>query len=152
MAGWRLGWLTGSKEHVDSVLKVKSNVDSGMFLPVQHAAVQALKNPVSWHDSQNEIYRERKEYARKILDLLNCTYDASQVGMFIWAKIPAQTGDVEEFIDKLLYDARVFITPGKIFGSNGERYIRISLCMDKSVIEEACKRIETMIIKEGEVV
>ena len=152
MAGWRLGWLTGSKEHVDSVLKVKSNVDSGMFLPVQHAAVQALKNPVSWHDSQNDIYRERKEYASKILDLLNCTYDALQVGMFIWAKIPEQIGDVEEFIDKLLYDARVFITPGKIFGSNGERYIRISLCMDKSVIEEACKRIETMIIKEGEVV
>jgi len=145
MAGWRLGWLTGSKEHINSVLKVKSNVDSGMFLPVQHAAIKALNNPASWHQGNNDIYRERKKHACKILDLLGCTYDTSQVGMFVWAKIPDTVDDVEEFIDEILYDARVFITPGKIFGSNGERYIRISLCVEKDVMEEAYSRIERML-------
>jgi len=149
MAGWRLGWLTGNEDLINTVLKIKSNVDSGMFLPVQLAAVKALQNSEEWHQEMNDIYRERRQHAAKILQLLGCTFSAEQTGMFLWAKIPDTIEDVEEFIDELLYDARVFITPGKIFGSNGERFIRISLCMDKGIIDEAYGRIAKM-LKEKE--
>ena len=116
-----------------------------MFLPIQHAAARALESPLEWHRKRDNIYLERRTYAWKILDLLDCKFDRDQVGMFVWAKIPDAIEDVEVFIDELLYDARVFITPGKIFGSNGDRYIRISLCMEKSIIQEAHDRIEKML-------
>jgi hypothetical protein len=119
-----------------------------MFLPVQLAAVKALENSKEWHQQMNSIYGERREHAAKVLELLDCNYSDDQTGMFLWAKIPDTIGDVEEFIDELLYEARVFITPGKIFGSNGERFIRISLCMDKAVIVEAYGRIERMLVEK----
>ena len=145
MAGWRVGMLAGGKDYVDAVLQVKSNVDSGMFLPVQHAAIEALNNPENWHDERNKIYAERRKLAWQILDHLGCTYNQDQVGMFVWAKAPADVDNVEGFLDKILREARVFLTPGKVFGSNGEQYIRLSLCSSREILEEAYKRIQTTI-------
>ncbi len=128
MAGWRLGWVAGKKEYIDAVLKVKSNMDSGMFLGLQHAAIEALKNGKEWFDSLNKVYAERKAVAQQILDVLGCTYSARQSGLFVWAKAPDAIADVEKWIDEILYGTKVFITPGFIFGESGRRYIRVSLC------------------------
>jgi aspartate/methionine/tyrosine aminotransferase len=142
MAGWRIGWLAGKKELVEAVLKVKSNMDSGMFLGLQHAAVEALRSNKFWFESQNKIYRERKESAIEILNLLDCTFSPNQSGLFLWAKAPGAVADVEKWIDEILYGAKVFITPGFIFGENGKRYIRISLCATVEKLKEASERIK----------
>lgn len=142
MAGWRLGWVAGKKEYIDAVLKVKSNMDSGMFLGLQHAATEALRNSEEWFTALNKMYGERKQAAKKILDLLGCTYAAKQSGLFVWAKAPDHITDVEKWIDEILYGTKVFITPGFIFGEAGRRYIRISLCCTVEMLSEAFNRIQ----------
>lgn len=143
MAGWRLGWVAGRREFIDAVLKVKSNMDSGMFLGLQHAAVEALnQNGQDWFSELNKIYGERKQAAQKILDLLGCSYSSRQSGLFVWAKAPDSVADVEEWIDEVLYGTKVFITPGFIFGEAGRRFIRISLCSTVEKLNEALSRME----------
>ncbi len=141
MAGWRLGWVAGKKEYVDDVLRVKSNMDSGMFLPLQHAAAEALNAGDDWFKQLNKLYASRKVVAQKILDALNCTYTTDQSGLFVWAKAPDGILDVERWIDEILYATKVFITPGFIFGDVGRRFIRISLCSREDILEEALQRI-----------
>lgn len=145
MAGWRLGWVAGAADYINTIIKVKSNVDSGMFLPVQHAAVEALNNTTEWHVEQNKAYAERREKVWELFDLLKVRYDKNQVGMFLWGKVPDEIEDVETYVDEILYGANVFITPGFIFGSNGNRYVRISLCSKKEMIEEAINRLKIFI-------
>lgn len=143
MAGWRLGWVAGKKEFIDAVLKVKSNMDSGMFLGLQHAATEALNNNrEEWFAAVNKMYGERKQVAHQILDVLGCSYSAKQSGLFVWAKAPDSIGDVEKWIDEILYDTKVFITPGFIFGEAGRRFIRISLCCTVQKLDEALGRIQ----------
>ena len=142
MAGWRVGILCGAKDRIDEVLRFKSNMDSGMFLPVQLAAAKALCLGKEWYDSINKIYKERKEKAFEILDLLKCTYDVSQAGMFVWAKVPSAFEDSFALSNEVLYNTNVFITPGGIFGSNGNNYVRISLCAPINKFEEAIARIK----------
>ena len=149
MAGWRIGWVAGKKEYIDAVLKVKSNMDSGMFLGLQHAAVEALQNDKRWFEDLNAMYRKRKEAASKILDELNCTYTDKQSGLFVWAKAPQHINDVEKWIDEILYSTKVFITPGFIFGDNGKRYIRISLCATADKLNEAHQRIKKFMISQS---
>jgi aspartate/methionine/tyrosine aminotransferase len=141
MAGWRIGWAAGRKEYIDAILKVKSNMDSGMFLGLQHAAVEALKNDATWFNDLNNTYLSRKKVAHQILDALNCKYSGDQSGLFVWAKVPDAISNVEKWIDELLYATSVFITPGFIFGRNGTRYIRISLCNTVAQMETALNRI-----------
>ncbi|TWI83866.1 aspartate/methionine/tyrosine aminotransferase [Lacibacter cauensis] len=142
MAGWRVGMLSGAKERIDEVLRFKSNMDSGMFLPLQLAAAKALNLGKDWYDSVNAIYRERREKVFELLDLLNCNYSKEQVGMFVWAKIPANYKTGYEVSDEVLYGSNVFITPGGIFGNAGDGYIRISLCAPVERFEEAISRIK----------
>ncbi len=151
MAGWRVGWVAGNEKYVKSVLKVKSNIDSGIFLPIQLAAIEALKNPVDWHKKRNDELRERKRKVLDLLKLLGCSYDENQVGMFVWAKLPESVIDAEKFVDKLLYEANVFITPGFIFGSNGKKYVRVSLCNSMQKLEEAIQRVKNMFSIKAEV-
>ena len=141
MAGWRMGMLAGGAEHLANVVRFKSNMDSGMFLPLQEAAIEALNNPESWYDELNAIYAERQKKVFELLDLLDCTYDPQQTGMFVWAKIPSTYKDGYALSDEILYNANVFITPGGIFGSQGNGYIRISLCAEVSVFEASILRI-----------
>ncbi|MBL7833004.1 MAG: aminotransferase class I/II-fold pyridoxal phosphate-dependent enzyme [Cyclobacteriaceae bacterium] len=145
MAGWRIGWVAGKKEYIDAVLKVKSNMDSGMFLGLQHAAVEALQSTNEWFTSLNKIYTERRTAAHKILNVLGCSYESKQSGLFVWAKVPDAIHDVEKFVDDILYGTKVFITPGFIFGQAGKRYIRISLCSTVEKIKEACDRVEKFV-------
>ena len=145
MAGWRIGWVAGKKEYIDAVLKVKSNMDSGMFLGLQHAAVEALKNGSDWFTLLNKVYAERKEVAIQLLNVLGCSYAEKQSGLFVWAKAPKDIGDVEKWIDEILYGTKVFITPGFIFGEAGRRYIRISLCCTVEMLNEALQRIEKFV-------
>jgi LL-diaminopimelate aminotransferase len=145
MAGWRIGWVAGKKELIEAVLKVKSNMDSGMFLGLQHAAVEALQCADEWFTELNGIYAARKKAAEKILDILQCSYSTNQSGLFVWAKAPDEVSDVEKWIDEVLYATHVFITPGFIFGEAGRRYIRISLCCTETMLNEACKRIENFL-------
>ena len=142
MAGWRIGWIAGKKEYIDTILKVKSNVDSGMFLPIQKASVEALNNSSLWHNKRNEEYKRRREKVWELLNILKCDYSIHQVGMFVWAKINDKKTNSENFIEKILQKANVFITPGFIFGKNGEGYVRVSLCSEVKTIEEAIKRIK----------
>tara|TARA_B100000674_G_scaffold238359_1_gene195920 strand:- start:736 stop:1896 length:1161 start_codon:yes stop_codon:yes gene_type:complete len=142
MAGWRIGWLSGSPEYISTVLRVKSNMDSGMFLGLQKAAVKALSNPMHWHEDQNNIYAKRRKLIEEIFDYLQVKYNPNSVGMFVWAKVPNSIDSVEKFVDDILYKANVFITPGFIFGSNGERFIRASLCASQETIKEALSRIK----------
>jgi LL-diaminopimelate aminotransferase len=142
MAGWRIGWVAGRKEYIEAVLKVKSNMDSGMFLGLQHAAVEALKNGAEWFTSLNAMYADRKRVAMQLLDLLGCHYSTKQSGLFVWAKAPDPIQDVEKWIDEILYGTKVFITPGFIFGDAGRRYIRISLCCTTTMLTEAVQRIQ----------
>ena len=142
MAGWRVGWLSGAPEYISTVLRVKSNMDSGMFLGLQKAAVKALSNPMHWHEDQNNIYAKRRKLIEEIFDYLNVKYNPNSVGMFVWAKVPESVDSVEKLVDDILYKANVFITPGFIFGSNGERFIRASLCASQETIQEALSRIK----------
>ena len=142
MAGWRIGWLTGAPEYIATVLRVKSNMDSGMFLGLQKAAIKALSNPMKWHNDQNDIYTKRKKLIGEIFDYLKLSYDPNSVGMFVWAKVADEVNSVEKLVDDILYKANVFITPGFIFGSNGGRYIRASLCAKEATIKEALNRIK----------
>lgn len=141
MAGWRIGMLSGAKERIEDVLRFKSNMDSGMFLPVQLAAAEALNLTQDWHVNLNAIYRKRREKAFQLLDLLKCRYSKEQAGMFVWAGIPEPYKDGYVLSDELLYGADVFITPGGIFGSAGEKYARISLCCTHEKIEESIDRV-----------
>jgi hypothetical protein len=141
MAGWRVGMVAGHSEYINSILKIKSNMDSGMFLPVQMAAVESLKNPPEWYDRINAVYAERRRQVEEIMHLLKCTFDRNQTGLFVWGRIPEDIINCELYVEEILESAGVFITPGFIFGSNGERYLRISLCADMVMLEEAKKRI-----------
>ncbi|NOT75846.1 MAG: aminotransferase class I/II-fold pyridoxal phosphate-dependent enzyme [Cyclobacteriaceae bacterium] len=141
MAGWRIGWVAGKKEFIDAVLRVKSNMDSGMFLGLQQAAVEALKNGEQWFKELNKVYRERSVAAKNIMKELECTYSEKQSGLFIWAKAPDHIKEVEKWIDDILYGTKIFITPGFIFGEAGRRHIRISLCAPVEKMNEALLRI-----------
>lgn len=141
MAGWRVGMLCGAKEKIAEVLRFKSNMDSGMFLPVQLAAAKALTLGKEWHDEVNAVYRKRREKVFELLDLLQCRYSISQAGMFVWAAIPGRYKSGYELSDEVLYEKGVFITPGGIFGSAGEKYIRVSLCSAEEKFQEAKNRI-----------
>jgi LL-diaminopimelate aminotransferase len=139
MAGWRVGMVCGNKILIDSVLKVKSNMDSGMFYGIQKGAIAALKLGKSWFDAQNEIYTKRRNLIFELAEKLNCTFDRNAVGLFVWARLP-EGRKSEAFIDELLYKKDLFLTPGTIFGSNGEGYIRFSLCVKEESVLEAIKR------------
>ncbi len=140
MAGWRVGLVLGSSEHINAVLKVKSNMDSGMFYGIQKGAIAALNSSDAWFKQLNKVYNERRELVYELANKLNCTYDKKSVGMFVWAKLPSGIPSAEEFIDKVLYEKNIFITPGTIFGSKGEGYIRFSLCVSADKIAEAISR------------
>jgi aspartate/methionine/tyrosine aminotransferase len=144
MAGWRIGWLSGAREYLDAVIKIKTNVDSGMFLPIQEAAIAALQNPDSWHEERNNIYRRRKQLVYQILDLLNCSYRTDQQGMFVWARVPSRIQSVEKLVDYLLYEHHVFITPGFIFGEKGNRFIRLSLCTTEGRLQQVIDRFSQL--------
>jgi len=141
MAGWRLGMALGRGDYLKALLTVQSNMASGKFLPMQLAAVEALKNSDEWHREQNEIYRARRRKICKLMDLLECRYEADRPGLFVWAKVPDRVTDIFKFLDDLLYGAHIFLTPGAIFGRNGERFIRSSLCVSSEQIELAIKRV-----------
>lgn len=142
MAGWRMGMLASNAQFVEWILKVKSNIDSGQFKPMMLSAVKALECGREWYDELNAVYSERRQVAEEIMRALGCSFDERQRGLFLWGKIPDSVESVEAFADKVLYEARVFVTPGFIFGSNGERYIRISLCATKEKMNEALIRIK----------
>ncbi len=147
MPGWRVGLCATNAQFISWILKVKSNIDSGTFRGLQLAAAEAYRNSADWHRSANiEIYARRRHYAELIMKVLGCSYDDKQVGMFLWGKIPAAYTNAEELTERVLHEACVFITPGFIFGSNGERYIRISLCAKEEKIQEALKRIEKVFV------
>ena len=138
MPGWRVGMLATNAQFVQWILKIKSNIDSGTFRPMQLAAAQAYNNSVEWHEEANvNVYSRRRQLAEEIMKVLGCSFDPNQVGMFLWGRIPESYNDVEELTEKVLHEARVFITPGFIFGSNGKRYIRISLCAKEEKLAEA---------------
>jgi aspartate/methionine/tyrosine aminotransferase len=141
MAGWRVGMMVGAKERIDEVLRFKSNMDSGMFLPVQLAAAKALRLGKEWYKELNEVYTERREVVYQLLQALNCSFDKTQAGLFIWARIPGKYKDGYELSDDVLYNKNVFITPGGIFGSNGTNYIRVSLCAKVEAFKIALERI-----------
>jgi LL-diaminopimelate aminotransferase len=141
MAGWRVGTLVGAKQRIDEVLRFKSNMDSGMFLPVQLAAAKALSLGRDWYDSVNAVYRARRGKVFDLLELLGCDFSRDQVGMFVWAAIPAAYKDGYALSDRVLYEAGVFITPGGIFGPAGEKYVRVSLCSTEEKLQESIGRI-----------
>lgn len=143
MPGWRMGMLASNPQFIEWVLKVKSNIDSGQFKPMQMATIAALNNSEEWHNEKNiTLYLERRKLAEEIMTTLGCTFDPSQVGMFLWGRIPESCKGSEALADKVLYDANVFITPGFIFGSKGERYIRLSLCCNERMLAEALERVK----------
>lgn len=141
MAGWRLGMLSGRSDYIEKVLKVTSNIQSGMFLALQKAAIEALSLPMSWYDNLNSVYELRREHAWGILDQLGCSYEKKQAGLFVWAKISEKEIDSYSYSDRILEKAKVFITPGAIFGEQGKNYLRISICNDIAVLEKAGNRI-----------
>ena len=149
MAGWRIGMIAGDKEVIANVLKVKSNMDSGMFRPMQLAAAEALTLDAAWYEQLNAEYRKIKALAGEIFDTLGAKYDPGSRGMFLWGKIGSEWGNGEKLSDDILQKARVFITPGFIFGSNGDRYIRISLCAKQDVLKKALERIKRALNAEG---
>jgi aspartate/methionine/tyrosine aminotransferase len=144
MAGWRVGMLCGAKERIDEVLRFKSNMDSGMFLPVQLAAAKALSLDKNWYEQVNTVYKKRREKVFQLLDVLKCAYSKKQAGLFVWAKINERFKDCYACSDFILHNSYVFITPGGIFGSAGEKYIRVSLCATEEKINEAIKRIKNL--------
>ena len=143
MPGWRIGMCATNPTFIQWILKIKSNIDSGTFRGIQLAAAEAYNNSDEWHHQANiNTYRQRRKLAEQIMQQLGCTFDENQVGMFLWGRIPDKYANAEELTEKVLHEARVFITPGFIFGSNGERYIRISLCAKDMKIKEALERIK----------
>lgn len=147
MPGWRIGMLASNPTFIQWILKVKSNIDSGQFRPLMLAAVEALKQDKDWYKNLNAIYAKRRLIAEEIMTVLGCHFDSKQSGLFLWGKIPDTADSSEQLSDNILYNAHVFITPGFIFGSNGERYIRISLCAKEDKMLEALKRIKQLISK-----
>ena len=146
MPGWRVGMCASNPTFISWILKIKSNIDSGTFRGIQLAAASALSNEAEWHREANiETYARRRKYAEQIMDVLGCTYDPNQVGMFLWGRIPDSYSNCEELTERVLHEARVFITPGFIFGSKGERYIRISLCANERVFDAALHRVKSEI-------
>lgn len=146
MPGWRVAMISSNKTFISWILKVKSNIDNGSFRGIQLAAAEAMTvNSDEWHRENNIVnYRRRRDIAEQIMDVMGCTYDPKQVGMFLWGKIPERYADVEDLTEKVLHEARVFITPGFIFGSNGKRYVRISLCAKDDKMKEALQRIKKL--------
>lgn len=144
MPGWRIGMIAANPTFISWILKVKSNIDSGMYRAMQLAAVKALDAEADWYEGNNANYSARRNTAGAIMDALGCTYDKNQVGMFLWGRIPDHYTDVEELTERVLHEAHVFIVPGFIFGSNGSRYIRISLCAKNDKLEEALERIKQL--------
>ncbi|HZH54614.1 MAG TPA: aminotransferase class I/II-fold pyridoxal phosphate-dependent enzyme [Sphingobacteriaceae bacterium] len=144
MAGWRIGMLMGHADRISEILRFKSNMDSGMFLPAQKAAVRALELGPEWYAEMNREYQERKKLATALLDLLGCQYRADQSGLFVWARIPADRHSGYELIDEVLNEARVFLAPGGIFGDAGNAYVRISLCANQDTFGEALERVRAM--------
>jgi len=140
MAGWRVGMVLGSSENINSVLQVKSNMDSGMFYGIQQGAIAALKSNPIWFKNLNDVYEKRREIAWKIADALKCSYDSGTAGLFVWAKLP-EGKKAEKMADELLYTKNVFLAPGTIFGSGGEGYIRISLCVSEEILQEVLTRV-----------
>ena len=140
MAGWRVGMVLGNENYINQILKVKSNMDSGMFYGIQKGAIAALQLSDDWFLDQNKIYKERRDLVWKLADALDCSYDKNATGLFVWAKIPGGKKS-EEVTDSILYDKDIFITPGTVFGSQGEGYIRFSLCVTSAIIKEAIARI-----------
>jgi len=147
MAGWRIGMVASNETFIKHILRVKSNMDSGMFRPMQEAAAKALELDEQWYARVNSVYALRRALVYDIMDALECTYDRNQVGLFIWAKIPDKYKNAQQVSDLILYKAQVFITPGFIFGSNGARYIRISLCASEELLKESVKRIKQLEIQ-----
>lgn len=146
MPGWRVGMIASNPTFINWIVKVKSNIDSGMFRPLQLAAAEALHNEPHWHEEMNKtVYKKRRIFAQEIMDALGCTYDTKQVGMFLWGKLPEDIYNPEILVDELLQEAHVFITPGFIFGSQGQRYIRLSLCCKEEQLQIALKRIENFV-------
>ena len=143
MAGWRVGMVVGDTSIIKTILQVKSNMDSGMFLGIQKGAIAALNSPQKWFDELNAIYMKRREIVWQIFDMLGCSYEKENAGMFVWAKLP-QGEKSMEFIDQLLNEKEIFITPGTIFGSQGEGYIRASLCINETLLNEVLNRLSTL--------
>jgi aspartate/methionine/tyrosine aminotransferase len=141
MAGWRIGMVAGSSAFINDVMKVKSNMDSGMFQPLQAAAATALAAPDGWYQRLNEVYLRRRNKAAEILKALSCTFSPEQAGLFLWGEIPPGFRDAIELTEDLLHEKHVFITPGSVFGNNGRRYIRVSLCATEELLDEALERI-----------
>jgi aspartate/methionine/tyrosine aminotransferase len=148
MAGWRIGWVSGAKDYIDAILQIKSNVDSGMFKPMQLAAAKAFENSDAWHDGRNDEYRQRRLLLYDILDKLGCTYDKHQTGMFVWAKVNPDIGTAARLSDHLLYEKQVFIAPGFIFGEKGKSYVRASLCVKQDTLRKVLERLETFDISK----
>ena len=145
MPGWRVGMIATNTQFIQWILRVKSNIDSGTFRPLQLAAATALENSDEWHTAANvDVYARRRHIAEEIMRALGCTFDPSQVGMFLWGRIPDCYADVEVLTERILHEARVFLTPGFIFGSNGQRYVRISLCASEDRMAEALQRIQAI--------
>ncbi len=144
MAGWRVGMLCGAKERIEEVLRFKSNMDSGMFLPVQLAAAKALSLGKEWYEEINAVYKKRREKVFELLQFLNCAFSKEQAGLFVWARVPVSHKDGYVLSDEVLFKAGVFITPGGIFGSAGEKFVRVSLCTKEKKIEEAIERLAKM--------
>jgi len=141
MAGWRVGMVLGKSEFIQPVLEVKSNVDSGLFLPIQKAAIEALNSPTHWMKSLGQEYTIRKQIVHKILDKLGCRYRPDQSGLFVWAKVPKEYEDGDHFSDWLLEKHHVFVTPGSVFGKNGEGFVRVSLCANQEILHQVKERL-----------
>lgn len=145
MPGWRVGMAVANADFISWILRVKSNIDSGTFRPLQLAAATALSNEEGWHEAANvKVYRRRRVLAGQIMEALGCTYSESQVGMFLWGRIPEEYTTVEVLTERVLHECRVFLTPGSIFGTNGSRYIRLSLCASEEKLAEALRRIQAV--------
>jgi len=147
MPGWRMAMLASNAQFIQWILKIKTNVDSGQFRPMQLAAVEALKAPKSWYDEMNRVYRSRRDIAGQIMHTMGCSYNVNQVGMFLWGKISDAEISGQRLTDRVLYEANVFIIPGFIFGSAGERYVRVSLCCKNEILTEALGRIQKLALK-----
>lgn len=143
MAGWRVGVMVGHADYINAVMKFKSNMDSGMYKPIQLAAVKALSLEQDWFDQLNATYRKRREKVWQLMDMLGCAYDKNTAGLFVWGSVPEHVMNVERWIEDILQESNVFITPGFIFGNNGDRYIRIALCSSEDILENARQRVET---------
>lgn len=148
MAGWRIGMVAGHKEYINTILKVKSNMDSGMFRAMQVAAVEALGNPPSWYENVNRVYFQRRKIVEEIMLLLKCSFNKEQVGLFVWGRLPEGIDSCEKFVEEILNKTHVFLTPGFIFGSGGDRYIRISLCADEKTLKGAKTRISDYLLSK----